>query len=358
MNNTFFNILSKEYINQYKKQEEPFKNYEIGKFTYNMYYCRTKIKKNKEKSEKWYEIIERIINNIYNLRSIKLENLNSCFDIENEEIKAEEFYKLMFNGLLLPSDDNFIYFKEYEYIKDKNNITIIPSIDIYINNCKSYDDFRNCIKYALLYCKTLSDDKININLVGIINFIKNSDFGILTFKEWCLSGKNYLKHETIKLSNEYQQKNDNNNICSVISLPKYNFLNLLPNTIMTIDYSLKTMEIPIIIKKEKLDKTQKHFIKKNYKSNYNTVNEEFTILLKYQQDIDIYDISAWEQMEILNYVQVLWSDDIFYKKIYYTEYERKFIKDIKAYYDIKKNNNSDTLTFIKLKKKYFINDDN
>jgi hypothetical protein len=356
MNKDNFIILDKNCIKQYKKQSEPFSNHELGKFIYNMYYCKMKFKNNKEKSEKWYETIERIINNIYNLRYKRFKNLNYLFDTNNEKEKAKEFYKLMFNGLLLPSDDNFIYFKENENIQNNENFLIIPSIDIYINKCKSYDDFRNCIKYALLYCKTLSNNEININLVGIINFIKNKNFGILAFKEWCLSGKNYLKHELYKISNEYQQNDNYNNVCNIIDLQKNNFLNLLPNTVMTVDYSLKTIEIPFNIKKENLDKIQKHFLKKNYKTSYNIINKEFSICLKYQNDIDIYDVSAWEQMEILNYIQILWSDNIFYKKIYYTEYERKFIKDIKIYYDIKKNNNIDVLNFTQLNKKYFINE--
>ena len=93
------NILSVDFINEYKHKQTPFYNYGLGEFVYKRTYARIN---DDNHQEEWYETIGRVVNGLYKIKFNHFKTNNIKWEQEIEEKEAKEMYNLMFNIKFLP----------------------------------------------------------------------------------------------------------------------------------------------------------------------------------------------------------------------------------------------------------------
>ena len=93
------NILTSDFINEYKHKQTPFYNYGLGEFIYKRTYARIN---DNNHQEEWYETIGRVVNGLYKIKFNHFLANNINWNQEYEEKEAKEMYNLMFNIKFLP----------------------------------------------------------------------------------------------------------------------------------------------------------------------------------------------------------------------------------------------------------------
>lgn len=102
------NILTFDFIIQYKDRPTPMNNYGLGEFIYKRTYSRVKPKADGtfddtcNDYEEWYETIERVVNGAFKIKKNHYLKNNIEWDEEKERNEAEKMYDKMFNVKFLP----------------------------------------------------------------------------------------------------------------------------------------------------------------------------------------------------------------------------------------------------------------
>lgn len=102
------NILTFDFIIQYKDRPTPMNNYGLGEFIYKRTYSRVKPKTDGtfddtcNDYEEWYETIERVVNGAFKIKKNHYLKNNIEWDEEKERNEAEKMYDKMFNVKFLP----------------------------------------------------------------------------------------------------------------------------------------------------------------------------------------------------------------------------------------------------------------
>lgn len=111
------NILSYDFIYQYKDKPTPMSNYGLGEFVYKRTYSRIKPRKIKDNNgnvkieygddfEEWHETIERVVNGVFKIKKNHYLKNNIEWDNDKEVKNAQVMYDKMFNVKFLPGGRN------------------------------------------------------------------------------------------------------------------------------------------------------------------------------------------------------------------------------------------------------------
>src|SRR5574344_18508 len=111
------NILSYDFVYQYKDKPTPMSNYGLGEFVYKRTYSRIKPRKITDNNgnvkieygddfEEWHETIERVVNGVFKIKKNHYLKNNIEWDNDKEVKIAQVMYDKMFNVKFLPGGRN------------------------------------------------------------------------------------------------------------------------------------------------------------------------------------------------------------------------------------------------------------
>lgn len=218
--------------------------------------------------------------------------------------------------------------------------------DVFPARHDSLEDFKRSIKYAYLYCKTvtlllchneftnsiiLKNRRIGVSQSGIIQAIQK--FGTSTYFQWCDSGYEYLQ----KLDKKYSDWLCIQKSIKLSSIKPSGTTSLLMGATPGLHYPMSEH----YIRRIRIEKTQSQLIEATKKAGYkyeDSVYGDNSIVFEIPvKEENFYkgksEASVWEQMQLGSKLQYYWSDNSISQTVHFSEQEKDNLHSVIEFYE-------------------------
>lgn len=218
--------------------------------------------------------------------------------------------------------------------------------DVFPANHESLDDFKKSIKFAYLYCKTvtlipchneftnsiiLKNRRIGVSQSGIIQAIQK--LGTSTYFKWCDDGYNYIKH----LDKKYSDWLCIQRSIKLSTVKPSGSTSLLMGATPGLHYPMSEY----YIRRIRIEMTQSQLIeavkKAGYKHEISAYGDNSIVFEIPVKEKNFYkgksDASVWEQMQLGSKLQYYWSDNSISQTVHFSEEEKSNLNSVMEFYE-------------------------
>lgn len=218
--------------------------------------------------------------------------------------------------------------------------------DVFPATHDSFDDFKRSLKFAFLYCKTvtlvpthlhttnskiLKNRRIGISQSGIVQAIQKH--GATEYFKWCDEGYNYLK----KLDKKYSDWLCIQKSIKLSTVKPAGSTSLLMGATPGIHFE----HSEYYIRRIRIEETNEQLVQAvkdaGYKWEVSAYGDRSIVFEVPVKAKNFYkgksDVSVWEQMQLGSKIQALWSDNSVSQTVTFTKDESTYLKNVIEMYE-------------------------